>query len=252
MLKNLSSKYITGRNNSGKEIGVKFNDTDSQNIGTLWNIRRFWYLFVVGVVGRRGWLLRSIGDYPDFRIWLLFSSSDPINLSSSLSLEGCKRIKVEKKQTRIPFSSELYFGVHDYSMTANVFIISRSSRVSLTRYWKIFVSFFDAKKLTIIVCPVGVSSEVFLEEAVANRIHNLPQSPGLNEHVCYSARSREKQVLPVEVIAAFWKYFSFGTKKYIFQACMDFTSCQRASGKTLLFNLFILSFYFFFFQISTT
>ena len=45
----------------------------------------------------------------------------PMNLLSSLSVKGCKRIKEIRKDTRIPFNSKLYFGFHDYSMMVERF-----------------------------------------------------------------------------------------------------------------------------------
>ena len=44
-----------------------------------------------------------------------------------------------------------------------------------------------------------MSSEVCLAEATANWRHDLPLSPGLGEHLCYLASSREKQVLLITV-----------------------------------------------------
>ena len=58
------------------------------------------------------------------------------------------------------------------------------------------------KSLKFIVCSVGVFSKVFLAEAVANRTHNQPLSPGLSVHKCYPTSSWEKEVLSISIVTA--------------------------------------------------
>ena len=54
------------------------------------------------------------------------------------------------------------------------------------------------------VCPVdGIFSEVCLAETAANRRHNLPQSRGFDEHICYLVSSRVRKVLSVAGITAY-------------------------------------------------
>ena len=86
-------------------------------------------------------------------------------------------------------------------------------------------------------------SEICLAEATANRRHKLPLSPGLGKHVYYLANSWEKQVLSISMVKTEGENFSSSTRKLIFQACVDFTSCKRPAGKVSFFNL---SFFFFF------
>ena len=45
-------------------------------------------------------------------------------------------------------------------------------------------------------------SEVCLAVATSNKRHNMPQIPGLSEHVCYLVSSREKQVLSILEVTA--------------------------------------------------
>ena len=112
--------------------------TTTRRIWFVGNIRFLW-LFVyccewIVVNELLGMILSSC-------IWFLFFSY-PINLLSSSSEEGCKRIKEGKKETMILFNSKLYFGVYDYSVARIFSGTNRSSHVSQTRYWNILESFF--------------------------------------------------------------------------------------------------------------
>ena len=133
-----------------------------------------------------------------------------------------------------PFISQLYFRVlmnilrcGKFTWTSRNSCISQTRRLNIChfRWWWFKVD--------------GYIQWVFFNRGR----FNVPPIPRLGEHVRYLLAAKWKRVF--QYYGEGWSQteFYFGVNKSIFQACVDFASCQRIQGTATFSNLFLPSFY---------
>ena len=189
-------------------------------------------------------LLRSMGMILSF-----LSDSFFFFLTCLLCLwESCKRIKDGKKKTRILLYSDFILWFNNYSVLKFFSCTSRSSHISQTRCWNILESFLMLKVWSLSFVQWVFSVRYILAETAANRTNNLLLIPGLSEHMLPFQYPRETSPFNLSDNCLSEREFFFDARKPIFQACADFASCQRPSGKTLHFEFIYFIFLFIFFK----